>query len=358
MGEFPTRAEDVSADWLTSKLRSAGALVSGEVSLVEWEPIGTGQVGDSARFHLSYAGGEGPATLAGKFPAQDQTSRTTAAMMNLYAKEVTFYSEIAAKIDVRTARVITSEIAENLIDYIILFEDLGPAKVGNQLEGCSIEQARAAIRQAAAIHAPSWNRADIIELPILHRSPELTEQLRQMYPAAQQIFAERYGSVLEPEYLAICRDLGDCFGALFNYTPPDTCLVHGDFRLDNMLFDIKGGQEEIAIVDWQTVTVNHPMSDIGFFMGCGIGDDLRRAHEEELLVLYLGEMSRRGVILSREEIQYPYRLGALHGVSTAVFSAAFVERTERGDANFLSMARGACALALKHDSIGALKELA
>jgi hypothetical protein len=46
-------------------------------------------------------------------------------------------------------------------------------------------------------------------------------------------------------------------------------------------------------------------------------------------------------------------IGALHGLFTVVFSAAFVVRTERGDANFLSMARGAADLALDHDSTGA-----
>ena len=68
-------------------------------------------------------------------------------------------------------------------------------------------------------------------------------------------------------------------------------------------------------------------------------------------------MTRRGVPLTPGEIWNRYRLGALHGVSTAVFSSAFVVRTDRGDANFLSMARGACELALDHDSIGALKNL-
>jgi len=63
-----------------------------------------------------------------------------------------------------------------------------------------------------------------------------------------------------------------------------------------------------------------------------------------------------GVKLTREDIWRDYVIGALHGVSTAVFSAAFVERTERGDANFLSMARGACALALEHDSMRLLEE--
>ena len=90
-------------------------------------------------------------------------------------------------------------------------------------------------------------------------------------------------------------------------------------------------------------------------MGTGIGDILRRAHEDELLDLYCDEMSARGIALTRDAIWHDYVLGALSGVSTAVFSAAFVERTERGDANFLSMARGGCALALEHGSMAKLK---
>ena len=133
-------------------------------------------------------------------------------------------------------------------------------------------------------------------------------------------------------------------------------LVHGDFRLDNLLFDIKGGTEEIAVLDWQTLTLGHGLTDIGYFLGCGIGDDLRRAHEGELLDLYCAEMTARGVPLTRDEVWRDYVMGALHGVSTAVFSAAFVERTARGDANFLSMARGACALAREHGSLGMMQK--
>ncbi len=134
------------------------------------------------------------------------------------------------------------------------------------------------------------------------------------------------------------------------------CLVHGDFRHDNMLFDVRDGSEPIAVLDWQTVAVGRPMTDVGYFIGCGIGAALWRDHERELLDLWRAEMRVRGIDLTHEEIERDYRLGILHGVSTAVFSAAFVERTERGDANFLSMARGACSLALERDSIQILKE--
>jgi aminoglycoside phosphotransferase (APT) family kinase protein len=155
--------------------------------------------------------------------------------------------------------------------------------------------------------------------------------------------------------MAVCAELAEAIDLWFGRDSADQCLIHGDFRLDNMLFDIRGGAEPIAVLDWQTTAVGHPLTDLGYFLGCGVGARLRGAHEGELLDLYCAEMTARGVPLSRQAVWDKYRLGALHGVSTAVFSAAFVERTERGDANFLSMAHGACSLALAHDSMGALK---
>jgi aminoglycoside phosphotransferase (APT) family kinase protein len=175
-----------------------------------------------------------------------------------------------------------------------------------------------------------------------------------MYPQAHAIFADRYADTLEPELMAVCHDLNDARALWFGREGGDRCLIHGDFRLDNMLFDIHGGAEPIAVLDWQTVAMGSGLTDLGYFLGCGIGDDLRREIEGGLIGLYCAEMTQRGVSMTRDQVMDGYRLGALHGVSTAVFSAAFVERTERGDANFLSMARGACALAKAHGSIDLL----
>ncbi|MFN2100756.1 phosphotransferase family protein [Altererythrobacter sp. MF3-039] len=355
MPTFPSKPGDVLPQWLTERLREAELLGEGEVSELTWEPIGTGQVGDSARFHLSYSGGSGPATLAGKFPAEDPTSRGTAVMMGLYRKEVGFYRDVAPRLKVRTPGVIASEISDDGGDFILLFEDLGPARGGNQLESCSAPDAREAVKQAAAIHAPSWNSAEIVDQALFQTPPEVTAQLKALYPQAHAVFEERYAGTLEPEFMQLCDELNELSQLIFDHREGDQCIVHGDFRLDNMLFDIKGGSEPIAVLDWQTVTIGNALTDVGYFLGCGIGDELRRAYESELLDLYCYEMTQRGVAMSRKSIWDDYRIGALHGVSTAVFSAAFVERTERGDANFLSMARGACALALEHDSIGALK---
>lgn len=53
---------------------------------------------------------------------------------------------------------------------------------------------------------------------------------------------------------------------LANHTPADdgrVCLVHGDFRLDNMMFH-KEQSKIIAVLDWELSTLGHPFSDLAY----------------------------------------------------------------------------------------------
>lgn len=355
MSGFPTRAEEISREWLQSTLDSCGALQGARIISADIAPIGTGQVGDTVRIALSYdrPAPDAPASIAAKLPSRDATSRATAAHFRLYLREVNFYARVAPHIPMRVPKVYAAMIDEAGCDFILLFEDLGPARVGNQLHSCTLEEAEAAVREAALLHASTDG------LPLLDEDwllPDLAARdwIIAAYPGAQAIFRERYAGQIEPEYLDICEQLATHCDAWFHFMPSTRCITHGDYRLDNMLFDIRGGAEPLAVVDWQTCVTGGGTSDLGYFLGTGIGTELRRAHEERLIDLYCAEMTRLGVPRARAAIWDDYRIGALSGLSTAVFSAAFVERTERGDANFLSMARGACSLARDHDSIGAL----
>jgi hypothetical protein len=356
MARFPATAAAVTPGWLEAQLTASGALAQARVTHASFVPIGTGQVGDTARFSLTYdPPGAGPPTLAAKFAAADPTSRATGAALGLYAKEVHFYRELAAHIAVRSPRVHAAELSDDGATFVLLFEDLGPARGGNQLEGCSLEDARLAVAQAAALHAPTWGVPALGTAAWLQPVAGLAERVCAMYPAAQAIFRERYTGVLADDLMAVCDALCDLYAGYCHRSPAQRAVCHGDFRLDNMLFDARGGRDPIAVVDWQTASWDCPIKDLGYFLGCGIGSALRCAHEDDLIDLYCDAMTQRGVPLTREAIWTRYRLGALHGVATAVFSSAFVVRTERGDANFLSMAKGACELARDHDSIGALK---
>lgn len=50
-----------------------------------------------------------------------------------------------------------------------------------------------------------------------------------------------------------------------NQPPDDTAstLVHGDFRLDNMMF-AKDRPEVIAVLDWELSTLGHPLADLAY----------------------------------------------------------------------------------------------
>lgn len=348
--EFPDSPDAMSHTWLSK-------IIGGKITAMGWQPIGTGQVGDSFRLTVSLEGEDAPRTYAAKFAAADPTSRSTAAMFGLYAKEVAFYRDIAPSLAARTPQAHYTGVSADGTSCILLFEDLGPARQGDQVAGCSPADALAAIEQAALVHGSSWQRHDLLGADWLAPVSNLAEMLVPLYGQAHAVFRDRFASVLEPELMTVCEGLAQMAPQWFGRRIERTALVHGDFRLDNMLFDTKGGAEPIAILDWQTVSAGNPLTDIGYFMGCGIGEELRREHEASLLDAYRSAMGNFGANIQESDFRRGYSLGALHGVATAVFSAAHVERTERGDANFLSMARGACALARDAESLRALAEL-
>ncbi|GMG84052.1 phosphotransferase [Paralimibaculum aggregatum] len=47
--------------------------------------------------------------------------------------------------------------------------------------------------------------------------------------------------------------------------PDETCLVHGDYRLDNVIL-APGAPEIRAVLDWELATLGHPLSDLAYFL--------------------------------------------------------------------------------------------
>ena len=71
--------------------------------------------------------------------------------------------------------------------------------------------------------------------------------------------------------------------------------MHGDYRLDNMLFGAPGAPRPFAAVDWQTVGWGQVMTDASYFLGGSLTLEDRRAHEQELLREYHDALQDHGV---------------------------------------------------------------
>jgi hypothetical protein len=344
----------IDPDWMTAALRRAGALRESRVAGLTCKPVGNGLVGDSYRFDLSYEEAEpdAPASVIGKFPAADPDSRRAGSAHLLYLREVSFYRELAHTLAIHTPRPFVAEIDPETDDFILILEDLAPFRQVDQLAGCSLEDAGIVMAEAAALHAPRWEDPALESLDWLVARPARTSAtVRESLPPIIRLFAERYGYTLEPEFLALVERLPEGLACSRDDRSSPRTLQHADFRLDNFLFDIKGGARPMATLDWQTVSVGPGVMDVAYFLSAGLNLSERRRHEADLVGFYHAELARRGVRnYDWDHCWHDYRRQTLHGILMGVFSALSVQRTERGDALFLKMTRGACEQALDHQS--------
>ena len=342
----------VDAAWLTTRLRDGGVLRAARVTAVEATPVGVGMLGDSIRFVVTYDQDEGaPGSFVGKFASADPTSRQTGAGFGLYEREVGFYRHVADTVAVRSPKCVSIEHDPADGTFALLMEDLTPARAGNQLTGCDLADAERAMEQAAALHGPRWNDASLRDHAFLDTSGA-RDFVVNVFPDCLAEFHRRYDGVLEPEYMEVCDRYGALLGSAPVPQPTSFTLTHGDFRLDNMLFDARGGEVPLAVLDWQSPSIGLGAVDVAYFLGLALSIEDRRRHERHLLDYYLEQLRGYGVRdYGYDDLYRDYRLTLLSGVSTAVFASASTKRTERGDAMFLAMARGGCAQAIDCDAL-------
>jgi hypothetical protein len=343
----------ISPEWMTQALREAGVIDEVRVVDLVYAPVGNGLVGDSYRFHLSYDGDQphAPATVIGKFPAADPASRKSGSEHMLYAREVAFYRELATTVAIHTPRAILAEIDPVTNDFTLILEDLAPARQGDQLAGCSLTDSQTAMAEAAALHAPRWGDPALETVDTLVAASIKRNDIHAALPAIIGLFKERYHGALEPEFMALVDGLPAVLARCRADRSTPRTLQHADFRLDNILFDVRSGASPMATLDWQTMVVGPGVVDVAYFLSAGIDPSERRLHEADLVRFYHSELIRRGIRnYSWGQCWHDYRSQTLHGILVGVVSALRVERSERGDALFLKMTRGACAQALDQQS--------
>ncbi|MGH9232266.1 MAG: phosphotransferase [Acidimicrobiales bacterium] len=335
--------EALTPEWLTDALTHAGMLDGARITGAELRPLGTGQMCDSVRVALTYdrpVPDAAPATLVAKLPAADATSRGTALSLRSYEKEVRFYQHLAPHLPIRTPAAYHADIDVTTAAFVLLLEDMAPAVQGDQLAGCTPDEAVVATRELVGLHAPRWGDPGLAGLDWLANDPEQARAMvAALLPALWDGFRERYAADIPPHV----HQAGDVlFTHLEAYMEtPDAgtrTIVHGDYRLDNLLFDASPGGTPLAVVDWQTCAAGTGAFDVAYFVGAGLDEHDRRAVEEDLVRGYHDGLVAAGVDYAWDRCWHDYRRGTWAGLLMAVGASMMVERTGRGDRMFLTMA--------------------
>ena len=318
------------------------AALGRHVESVSAEQIGTGQMGACFRLHLT--GDGGPEQLVLKLPAGDRASIDMIA--GAYRKEVRFYRDLASTVAVNTAACHYSAMAteETCGDFTLILEDLSPRTQGDQLAGCTAEQARAAVVNLAGLHGPRWcdpSRSEHHDLPV--QGPDDADLLAGFYDPTMDTFLALMGERLSDEDADILRAIGPLVKPWSLARPERFAVVHADYRLDNLMFSA-ADDEAVFAVDWQTYNLGLPARDLSYFLGTGLTVENRRQHERALVADYHRALVGHGVSdYSADDCWDDYRFAMVQGPLVAMFGCTYGARTDRGDEMFAQMIARSCA---------------
>jgi hypothetical protein len=335
---IPQRAEELTAGWFTEVLATGATVVD-----VRCEEIGVGVgfMGEVHRCHLTWerpadAPDDGrdvevaglPPSVIVKTPTQIPENFAAGDALRSYEREIVVYQTLRSTLGVPmpgyyhssmdpdpapwmqrplfflfdhlSIRGINWVIAQFLKlsgksrrRYILVIEDIADARPPTQMLGGSLDDARRALEVLARFHAANWMR------------PDATRRYRHIYPVdtvprvgqASYVrnrgeFVERFGPLLHDGTLerldAIQERVPEICSALAE--EPWT-LLHGDYRLDNVLFRPNG---EMVVLDFQGVGLGRPAVDVAYFITTALTAE-HRDEEETLLRAYHDALVAAGV---------------------------------------------------------------
>ncbi|KMO80035.1 phosphotransferase family protein [Mycolicibacterium obuense] len=340
---IPLHPDDITPGWLNGVL---GPVLSGaSIDSVTVIPVGTGQTGATYRVTASYTQRSGllPPSFVVKLPSQDPEVRQRVALG--YRSEHAFYTEVGATLAVPTAHCYHIDLANDGADFVMVMEDLAPAVQGDQINGCSTGQASLAVEALAGLHGPRWCDPAWLDFggtTMPRADADIARGMGDLARFAADTTVERLGDRMSSDDRSTIDEAVSWVPAWLLLEPERYALLHGDYRLDNLLFD--PGCSRVTVVDWQTLTVGLPARDLSYFIATSFGAADRSSVEGDLVTAYCDALRSHGVVdYSIEDCWDDYRVGMLQVPLLTMLGFAFSSATERGDDMVLAMLTRGCA---------------
>ncbi|WP_280311024.1 phosphotransferase [Nocardia abscessus] len=331
--DIPTDVGHLTPEWLTAVLHAHGhEAVVASVSAV---PVGSGQMAGSYRITLDYRSPTVlPATMIAKLATGPDDHRRFGS--GAFRNEVRFYRELAGTFRVPVPRCHAAVISASGSEFVLLLDDLAPAVQGDQIAGCRIEEARAVAVAAAGLHAPRWCDDTLLTTAGLALpTNEDRELMESVLTPMALAFTERFDARLTDLQRKAVEWLVACAGEWLVAPLRHFALIHGDLRIDNVMFSPEGA---VTIIDWQTITVGQPLRDIAFLLATSLSIEDRRAGERRIIEDYHRALVDYGVTgYTAEQCRRDYVSSLIQAPLIVVFGCGAAQPTDRGDAMFLTM---------------------
>jgi hypothetical protein len=246
---------------------------------------------------------------------------------------------------VPTPQCFYSDITPDGTEFALLLADMAPAVQGDQIAGATVDEARLAVTALAGLHGPSWCDPiwlDLAEVAMpMPGNEDGARGLGDVARMAVGMTLDKLGAKVSPSDGETATAAMDVVAPWLLAEPGRYSLMHGDYRLDNLLFD--PDRARVTVVDWQTLGVGLPARDLSYFTATSLAPELRAAIENDLVDDYHRALLAYEVEgYNRETCWRDYRLGMLQAPLITCLGCAFAASTERGDEMMAVMLSRGC----------------
>jgi thiamine kinase-like enzyme len=327
----PRKPDEISVSWLNTMLADQ---LAGGASILSFDTEvigeGVGILGEILRLSLHYdRPTDAPQSLIAKFATPNLEARELARTFRFYENEVHFYLELDADSPVRTPTCYLAYNNPETQDTLLLLQDLSADAMVDQIQGCSLDRAELVVEELAKLHGYWWEHPRLGELSWISRldNPLYTENVPEHYRSSVPVTLERLGDAIADWYPKIQEKFGNNLPDILRRMDQfPLTLVHGDFRLDNLMFGSHNGQPMLTVIDWQIIIHAPSIYDLAYFLSQSLTVEDRRANEKELLSLYYDRLRQQGVQnTSPEQLYEIYRLVCLYCLIYPIISGAVID---------------------------------
>lgn len=356
---LPSLPDGLTPQWMTTALRHCGLIsATTEVSEVDRQQVGegVGMMSELSRVVLSYAGDstDAPTSFIAKYPSQNPTNRGVAMSFNLYEREVRYFAELESLTTAHSPLAYIAEIQGD--NFLLLLEDLGEYRTGDQIQGADLDESVAAVAELAKLHAAFWNRVDGIDwIPHISQSYH-ADNMQAGTAGGWGNMVAVFGDFLTDEIAQLEPSFSAALpGMQQQMDSAPITLIHGDYRMENFLFGTRPEHHQLAIIDWQGPLLGRGMVDVALVLGQSTRTEVRQAHEQELIQQYVTGLQTLGVDYSFEQAWQEYLSALLYNwCYVAVVSGTLDASNERAFAWMSQMVARQVAATYDHDLLARL----
>jgi hypothetical protein len=304
--KIPVLESDLTSEWFTEALGEP-------VTDVRSEPLGVGVGLVGTLFRVTVETREGARTIIAKLAAPSEEGRFVATVLNMYGREVGFYNELSPRTPIRHPQCYYAAHDPATQDTVLLLEDVSPkGKAFDQVSGCTLEQAGAAIETLARLHAPFWDEDGLAAHDwLLHLGDEPYPSASAMaYEMAWPVVQEYCDDLIDDRVRTFGDEYGKRIAGIYAKLSEGPCVLsHADWRLDNLFF-CPGG--DVIAVDWQLIDRSVGPRDLSYLVTQSVEVEdpscYRSAFEK-----YLSELRDLNVDVDPDWAWEMYRYGTLLG---------------------------------------------